>query len=260
MLQLALVFDIILRTFIWTSAVAITLFWGARDERLFTRWLSYDMHVWTDAVRVARDLFTLIVVFNMAYLLMLMIVRLPVARIKSGHYRFDDPGLGFALFRNCILGALVRARYQPPFPAFLVPQLAGIVPFRWLLGRQFGPDTKSSFWGEPMILDPSLVKIGRNVLIGYGSVLTGHMVTRDEARVGEIIIEDDVLIGGYVGIGCDVHIGRGAAVGPGSFVLPGTRIGENEYWNGRPARRVRDVPDLGQPRQDDSPQTGSTNP
>lgn len=240
--QLGLVGDVLLRMVVWSSALAVTLYWGANDPYLITRWHNYDLQKLGDAVRVARDVFTLLVVFNVAYLFALMVLRLLVPRILPGHYRFGESRTRLALARSWVLGALVRARYYPMAPAFLVPQLAGIFPFRWLLGRQFGPNTRSSFWIEPMILDPQLVKIGRNVTIGYGSVLTGHLILRDEARIGEIVIEDDALIGGNVAIGCDVHIARGAAVGAGSIVLPGTRIGENEYWAGRPARRVRNVP------------------
>ncbi len=69
------------------------------------------------------------------------------------------------------------------------------------------------------------------------------------------IIEDDVLIGGYAAIPAGVHIKRGAIIRGFSMVLPGTVIGENEYWAGIPARKMREMPPVN--ALSDAPTTAS---
>lgn len=89
---------------------------------------------------------------------------------------------------------------------------------------------------EPGILDPHLVTIGRNVVIGFGSCIAGHFQDRDRVVIRETIIEDDVLIGAMSAMS-GVHIKRGAIIGAGSILMPGTVVGEGEFWSGNPARR-----------------------
>lgn len=232
-IQFLLVLDIWIRTMIWAAAFGATLLIMSRTD-LF-RSLSWDtVSHWGGAWVVATTATNFILLFNVVYILTLVAVRLPFPRPRSGVYRTDRP-LDWNLLLAAFLAVLTKARFQPPFPGIFVSQLAGIVPFRWLLGQTIGPMSKSSFFVDPGVVDPWGVEIGRNVTIGLGSMITCHLQERDYVIVDRVIIEDDVSIGAYAGISCGVHIKRGAVIEPYAAVKPRTVIGEYEFWGGRPA-------------------------
>ena len=146
---------------------------------------------------------------------------------------------------STLLAVLTKARLDPPFPGFLVFHLANLPPFVWLIGRVFGPRSRSCYFTDPRILDPHLVTLGRNVVIGLNTTITAHWQERDAVVFQRTVIEDDVVVGGDVAVVGGVHIGRGAMIGSGAIVLPGTVIGPNEFWAGVPAKKLRDLPPVG---------------
>ena len=239
-LQLGLLADVVIRLAIWTGSLAFTLWWGAHSHTL-ARLGEFNLFDPPQTGQFARRIAAMLIVFNLAYLANLMILRLFIPRPRPGRYPLPRPLFDRNLICTGLLGTLARARYQPPFPAFLDRQLAGIQPFRWMLGLQFGPKTASSFWADPLILDSAEVTIGRNVGIGLGTTLAGHLVAHDWILFAPIIIEDDVLVGGNSVVTGDVHIKRGAVIGMCSYVKPGTVVGENEFWAGVPARKIKDL-------------------
>jgi acetyltransferase-like isoleucine patch superfamily enzyme len=172
--------------------------------------------------------------FNVAYLVLLIAVRMIIPRPKRGIYKFrGKPNIN--LLFGALGGIITKARYQPPFPGFLVQQFANIQPFRWLLGMGIGPRTQSSFFLDPELMDPWALTIGKNVNIGYGTVITAHIQEFDYIMVDPVIIEDNVMIGAHSAISCGVHIKKGAYLEPYTVVKPGVVIGECEHWAGRPA-------------------------
>ncbi len=242
-LQVGLLLDIALRLLVWGFALAFTVHFAAR-ERFLARWAAFDLTDPQRAITLARELGLLVLVFNVVYLLVLVVLRMPIPAPRPGRKPLPRPWLDRDIWCAGALGALARARYQPIFPAFLVPQLAGIQPFRWLLALQFGPRTQSSFWSEPTFLDPTHVRIGRNVGVGHGTTIAAHLVARDWIEFAPVVIEDDVLIGGHCVIAGGVRVRPGAVIGIGSYIKPGTVVGANEFWAGVPARKIKELPPI----------------
>jgi len=233
-LQLLLVLDIWVRTMIWGVALAVTLLVMSRTT--FVRSLSWNvLTTWGGAWAFAMTLTNSILLFNVAYILTLAAIRLPLPRPRSGVHR-TGKSANRSVILSGLLAVLTKARFQAPFPGIFVSQLASIMPFRWLLGRTMGPRSRSSFFLDPNIIDPWGVEIGRNVTLGFGSTIACHLQERDYVIMDKVVIEDDVSIGAYAGISCGVHIKRGAVVEPYSAVKPRTIIGEYELWGGRPAQ------------------------
>jgi len=187
----------------------------------------------------ARRLGQWVVVFNVIYLLELLLVRLLIPTPKEGIYSTSQPGLpDRQLIWVALLAVLTKARYQAPFPGFLVFHLANLPPLCWLVSWIFGPKSKSCYVTEPEILDPSLVEIGRNVIIGYGTRIVAHIQEADKVTIQRTIIEDDVLVGGEVSILAGVRLQKGCVIGARSLLLPGTVVGPYEFWAGAPAKRI----------------------
>ncbi len=252
-LQLLLLLDIFVRTMIWAVALSVTLLVMSRTT--LVRTLSWDaLKTWGGAWALATTLTNFILLFNVAYVLTLVVVRLPFPRPRSGVYYMSRSLTRDIVFAS-LLAVLTKARFQAPFPGIFVPQLASIMPFRWLLGRTIGPRSRSSFFLDPNIIDPWGVEIGKNVTLGFGSAIACHLQERDHIIVDHVKIEDDVSIGAYAAIGCGVHIKRGAVVEPYAVVRPRTVIGEYEQWAGRPAQ----LKTTNRPTEESEPRSAEAN-
>lgn len=234
-LRAFLALDAGVRLAIWGGAMALTLMVMSR------------LRAWPTGTVVNADAATawawakfgmgFVAAYNPIYVLLLLALRLPIPQPKEGRY-IAKPGakLDRNLIYSCLIATLTKARYDAPFPGFLVFQAFNLPPIAWLSGRIFGPRSRSCYVLEPNLIDPHLTTIGRNVVFGFGSVVGAHYQEHDHVVIGRTIIEDDVLIGAGTFMSC-VHIKRGATIGAASLLLPGTVVGEGEYWSGNPARR-----------------------
>jgi len=119
-------------------------------------------------------------------------------------------------------------------PSLLVP--APLMRLVYLaLGARLGPNTYSA----GAILDPPLVQVGANTIIGYDAVLCPHAVEGRRVLFSPIRIGNNVTIGMKSIIMAGVTIGDGAIVAAGSVVVKDTHIGPGELWGGSPAKRLR---------------------
>ncbi len=98
-------------------------------------------------------------------------------------------------------------------------------------------------------------QIGREILVGAGSVVMAGVVINSATMIGEDVIintgatvDHDCVIGNAVHIapGChlcgNVTVGKGTLIGAGSTVIPGVRIGANALI-GAGSTVLCDVPD-----------------
>lgn len=190
-----------------------------------------------------------ILLFNVVYLLELLVVRLVIPTPKEGTYSTSRSGLpNRQLIWTTLLGVLTKARYQAPFPAFLVFHIANLPPLCWLTSRIFGPKSRSCYVTDPEILDPSLVEIGRNVTMGYAVVIVAHTQESDKVTIRRVVIEDDVLVGGHATLMAGTRLGKGCVIGSHALLLPNTVVGPYEFWAGIPAKKISMV------RREDLPQ------
>jgi hypothetical protein len=239
-LRCTLLLDVVLRLAIWGAALALTLT------------IFHALGAWPDAnpfeanfsaaVRWAVAACWFILLFNVLYVAVLILIRLPIPTPREGRYPKPGGPPDIQLLWMTLLVALNKARYFPPFPGVLVFQIANLPPMCWLMGPIFGPRSKSCYPLDPAILDPALVEIGRNVVIGFNSVIAGHYQQPDAWILKKTVIEDDAVIGGNVIIYSGVRVGRGAIIASGAIVLPDTVIGPGEFWGGLPAKKISDLP------------------
>lgn len=108
---------------------------------------------------------------------------------------------------------------------------------RSFLGVKIGRHTSLGLMVMFDIFFPERITIGENVIIGYNSTVLCHEFIRDEYRLGNVVIEDDVTIGANTTILPGVTIGKGATVSACSLVnkdvAPGSFVG------GIPIRELR---------------------
>lgn len=89
------------------------------------------------------------------------------------------------------------------------------------------------------IIEPWLVSVGSEVILGEDCLVLGHVIRRGEVVLGRVAVGNRVTIGVKAVIMPDVEIGDGAVVWAGAVVPMGARIGAGEEWAGLPARCVR---------------------
>jgi acetyltransferase-like isoleucine patch superfamily enzyme len=103
------------------------------------------------------------------------------------------------------------------------------------LGARLGANTYSA----GTILDPPLVRIGSNTIIGHEATLVGHVILGSHLSLAPIDIGDNVTLAGGAVVMPGVTIADGATVLVRSVVIQGTHIGRGETWGGNPARLKR---------------------
>ena len=241
-LRASLALDLFVRLTVWGGAFALSVAtFSALSIWPQTELTEANLPM---AARWAARVASWMLLFNVVYVAELVVLRLVIPKPREGRYTKSVSNPGWQLFLSSMCAALNKARYFAPFPGFLVFQVANLPPMCWLMGPIFGPKSRSCYAMEPHILDPHLVELGRNVVIGFNATVAGHYQQRDAWVIKRTIIEDNVVIGGHAVVYGGVHIHVGAVIGAGAIVLPNTVIGPNEFWAGLPARKVRDLPAL----------------
>ncbi len=103
------------------------------------------------------------------------------------------------------------------------------------LGARFGKNTYST----GVILDPPLVQLGDNTIIGFGSVLCAHAVEGNRLYLSRIKIGSNVTIGMKSIVMAGVTIEDGGIIAAGSLVKKGSYIKAGEIWGGIPAKPIQ---------------------
>ena len=239
-LRVSLGLDICIRLALWSTAAALSLY----TFNALNTWPRAPLNSPSlgPAIHWAVCLAWFILLFNVYYVVALLFLRLLIPTPREGRYEKGKGGFSRQLVWATLLAVLNKARYFAPFPGFLVSQVIHLPPLCWLMGPLYGPKSRSCYLVEPAILDPHLVEIGRNVVIGFNATIAGHYQERDAWILKRTIIADEVVIGGNTIIYAGVRVGTGAVIASGAIVPPNTIIGPNEFWGGVPARKIRDLP------------------
>ena len=147
-----------------------------------------------------------------------------------------------AVFGDCVgrdLGQETRSyklwwlltQLQVPFNRLLVlEEVLRLVPGAYPLWLSlWGAQVSRTVYWAPgaMVLDRTLLRIGPGVVIGTRAVLSAHLACKDDkgafrVTIAPVEIENDVLVGGYAGIGPGCRIEAGAEVPVAAFLRPFT--------------------------------------
>ena len=152
-----------------------------------------------------------VLVFNYAYLVALLLLRLVIPLPREGLFPRRPNGAApreAAVFMLNIL--LTKVRLQTPWAGMFSSVLVNLFPLSLVYPRFFGPHTASPSMGDAALLyDPYYVEAGVNVAIGGGSTITCHIFDHRGLLIKR------------------VKIGDYAVVGACSFVMPGVEIGHH---------------------------------
>ena len=149
-----LTLDLVVRLLIWcgafTGATVVFTMLGTwpplspvnADPALAWRW----------ALRLAAWM----LLFNYVYVIELLVLRLPIPTPREGVYPLGGRMPPLPILWSCLVAVLTKARYEAPFPGFLVFHVANLPPLSWLMSTVFGPRSRSCYVLDPQIIDPHL--------------------------------------------------------------------------------------------------------
>lgn len=110
-----------------------------------------------------------------------------------------------------------------------------------LVATLFGADIGKDIALGGHLVDPQLMTIGDEAIIGQGSVVSAHTITSGQLILSPVIIGKRATVGVNAVVMSGVHIGEGSVITGGTVVPPDTIIPANELWGGSPARKLKDL-------------------
>ena len=110
-----------------------------------------------------------------------------------------------------------------------------------LVAKMFGAKIGNDIALGGHLVDPELITIGNEAIIGQDSVITAHAITSGAIILTEVLIGDRATVGVNVVVMPGVVIGEDAVVAAGAVVAPNTRIPAGELWGGIPAKKIKDI-------------------
>jgi acetyltransferase-like isoleucine patch superfamily enzyme len=125
--------------------------------------------------------------------------------------------------------------FNPLLPTLLIPVPLMRVIYQFL-GARFGDNSYTS----GVILDPPLVSVGSNTILGFDSVICPHAVEGNSIYFAPIEIGSHVTVGMRAILMAGVKVEDGAIVAAGAIVLKDTHIKSDEIWVGAPAKKLKD--------------------
>ena len=113
-----------------------------------------------------------------------------------------------------------------------------------LIHKSFGASIKKQTAIAGILRDHPLLELKDYCTIGQNSIVSGHIIVRDEIILEPVQIGEGAVIGANSIVMPGVTIGDHAVLAPGSIAMTGARIPAGELWSGSPARRRRTLPDM----------------
>lgn len=150
--------------------------------------------------------------------------------LEAGSYLMSHSQ--FTLWKHhAVVGDFGRMTIRPLFPVFL-----------WALyykvtGAKIGRGV--AVGGS--IADPILTILDDYAVLGQDSLVVSHSMVSNYFFLRPVVIGRNATVGIKTVIMPGVEIGENSIVGPGSIVPMDTIIPPNEFWEGTPAKKIRDI-------------------
>lgn len=193
---------------------------------LFARWIGIpylgDYHILAEAA----------VFILSAGLACALVVRAASGIPKFHPGNFDPKSSEVSRWKLCQMYYQIGKSFLAPFtPLLLRPLVAAL--FGAKLGRELAIGGK--------IVDPYLVSMGDEVILGEGSMIAGHLFNNGVCLIAPVRIGKRVTIGGNAMVNAGCEIGEGTTILFGSVIPPNKKIPGYEVWGGTPAQKIRSL-------------------
>jgi acetyltransferase-like isoleucine patch superfamily enzyme len=166
----------------------------------------------------------LVLAFIVGLLLTAVMVRLVLPRLTPGRYPFPRHPQAVVWLLHF---SLQRLMYLPVWRHFMF----AFSTFRWALLTALGARAAFNMdaSSDVLILDPPLMDLGEETMIGAGCTLTGHLIEQGTLVLAGVRLGRGAQVGNNVLIGPGATIGEHAIVGPDCRIAAGSTIGPFAY-------------------------------
>jgi hypothetical protein len=93
-------------------------------------------------------------------------------------------------------------------------------------------------------IDSDFVEIGKNTILGEGSVIMSSMIIGEYFLLKKVILRENVTIGAFSVIAPGTIVERGAILGIGSYTVINQKLEKNHIYIGRPAKKWKKIEDF----------------
>jgi acetyltransferase-like isoleucine patch superfamily enzyme len=160
-------------------------------------------------------------VFLFGMTVMVFLLRLPAPRLVPGTYRLPKHRIAKSWLVHF---ALQRILYLPLWrPIFFSVAVLRTAALRALGARAPLAMTSGS---DPQLLDPALISIGKDTVIGASVITTCHFIFAGHLKLAAVTIGEGVQLHEAVKLGPGVSIGPHATIGMESRIGPDCTIGK----------------------------------
>jgi hypothetical protein len=135
--------------------------------------------------------------------------------------------------RNWLLSLVIY------LPTAVVLDFFHFYPLKTLHVRLFGGKVGKNVVMGGLVLDPSLLEVGNNTVIGGFSTILGHAVEQGKIFFGKVTIGKNCGVGVRATILPGSKLEEGSMLGAHSLLPKNIKIPANEIYGGVPARRLR---------------------
>lgn len=198
------------------TVVFAVLFYGSSAmaaEAVYTR-LALRMP-WPVAFVLAAVVFLFVLVAEVS-----LACRL-VPRPRPGRYKMMQGAVFYGwIFRM----AFTRLLFLPGFKTLIF--YSNVLRFLALRGLGAKVAFSASMSSDVEILDPALLTVGPNAMLGSRTLVSGHMVENGELRLDEVRIGEGALLGFDVACGPGVVVGAKAVVQPRTSLSVRVKVGD----------------------------------
>ncbi len=106
-----------------------------------------------------------------------------------------------------------------------------------IIPRLFGFNKEKGVSLLGRLMDPEMIEIGADTLVGTGAIVSGHQIRRGKILLKKVIIGNNCTIGGYSIILPGAEIGDNVHVGALSLVPSNWKLENNSLYSGIPVKK-----------------------
>jgi len=174
------------------------------------------------------------ILFLLLFAKLILILLNLINKPKEGIFKrnFRDKNYRFFVIRKCLKQFVMKIYNYFPLPWAKILTL-----------KLFDIKISNNTGVLDSFIDSDFVIIGKNTLLGEGSIIMSSMVLGDLFLVKKVILQDGCTIGAFSVIAPGTIVEEGAILGMGSYTNLNQRLKKNCIHFGRPAKKWKEVND-----------------
>lgn len=201
--------------------------------KLFSSWISPTIIICLLPISLVIY-YVIFILFLLLFAKLTLILFNLVNKPKEGVFQrnLQDKNYKFFVMRRCLKRFVIKIFNYFPLPWAKILAL-----------KLFDIKISNNSSVLDSFIDSDFVEIGKNTLLGEGSIIMSSMVLGDLLLVKKVILQDGCTIGAFSVLAPGTIVEEGVVLGMGSYTQLNQRLKKNYIHFGRPAKRWKEIND-----------------